>query len=234
MRSPMWPAWWRAGRRRATWLGGTGSGRRASHGRASSASTTSSSIIAVGIILGGRAGYVLFYNLPFFLANPAEIPKLWTGGMAFHGGLVGAVLGLWLFARRNKVPVLTRRRRGGGRRAVRPAVRPPRQLHQAGAVGPGQLMYPGPWCFPAPARLPRHPSQLYEAALEGRRAAAGSGFRIRARRRCAGRAGDRPVRRSATGWPASRPNSSASRTRSSASCSAEPRWACCCRCRSSR
>ena len=122
--------------------------------------------IAVGIILGGRAGYVLFYNLPFFLANPAEIPKLWTGGMAFHGGLVGAVLGLWMFARRHKLPVLT--------------------VGDVVAAGvPFGLLFGRlanfikpelwgrasdvPWAmvFPGGGPLPRHPSQLYEAALEG-------------------------------------------------------------------
>ena len=122
--------------------------------------------IAIGIILGGRAGYVLFYNLPFFLANPTEIPKLWTGGMAFHGGLVGAVLGIWVFARRHKLPVLT--------------------IGDVVAAGvPFGLLFGRlanfikpelwgrasdvPWAmvFPGGGPLPRHPSQLYEAALEG-------------------------------------------------------------------
>lgn len=122
--------------------------------------------IALGIILGGRIGYVLFYNLPFFLANPLEIPKLWTGGMAFHGGLVGAVLGLWLFARRVRVPVLT--------------------VADVVAAGvPFGLLFgrlanfikPELWgrvtdvhwgmVFPGGGPLPRHPSQLYEAGLEG-------------------------------------------------------------------
>ena len=122
--------------------------------------------IAVGIILGGRAGYVLFYNLPFFLDHPGDILKLWTGGMAFHGGLVGAVLGLWIFARRRGLPVLT----------VGDVV--------AGGVPFGLLFgrlanfikpelwgrtTDVPWgmVFPGAGPLPRHPSQLYEAALEG-------------------------------------------------------------------
>jgi phosphatidylglycerol---prolipoprotein diacylglyceryl transferase len=122
--------------------------------------------IAVGIIVGGRAGYVLFYNLPFFLANPAEIPKLWTGGMAFHGGLVGAVLGLWLFARRNKVPVLTV---GDVVAAGVPFgllfgrlanfIKP--ELWGRATDVPWAMVFPGGGPFP------RHPSQLYEAALEG-------------------------------------------------------------------
>ena len=122
--------------------------------------------IAIGIIVGGRAGYVLFYNLDFFLAHPAEIPKLWTGGMAFHGGLVGAVLGFWIFAIRQRVPVLT--------------------VADVVAAGvPFGLLFgrlanfikPELWgrvtdvswamVFPGGGPLPRHPSQLYEAALEG-------------------------------------------------------------------
>ena len=122
--------------------------------------------IAVGIILGGRVGYVLFYNFPFFLDHPSEIAKLWTGGMAFHGGLVGAVLGLWIFARRNGIPVFT--------------------VGDVVAAGvPFGLLFgrlanfikPELWgrvtdvawgmVFPGGGPLPRHPSQLYEAALEG-------------------------------------------------------------------
>jgi phosphatidylglycerol:prolipoprotein diacylglycerol transferase len=122
--------------------------------------------IAVGIIIGGRAGYVLFYNLPFFLANPAEVPKLWTGGMAFHGGLVGAVLGLWLFARRHKVPVFTV---GDVVAAGVPFgllfgrlanfIKP--ELWGRASDVPWAMVFPGAGPFP------RHPSQLYEAALEG-------------------------------------------------------------------
>ena len=61
--------------------------------------------IALGIIGGGRLGYVLFYNLDYFLAQPAEIFVLWQGGMSFHGGLIGATLALAVFARRNGLPV---------------------------------------------------------------------------------------------------------------------------------
>ncbi|MCW6508122.1 prolipoprotein diacylglyceryl transferase [Lichenifustis flavocetrariae] len=122
--------------------------------------------IAVGIILGGRTGYVLFYNLPFFLAHPVEIPKLWTGGMAFHGGLVGAVLGLWIFARRNKIPMLTV--------ADVVAAGVPFGLlfgRLANFIKPElwgrETDVPWAMVFPGAGPLPRHPSQLYEAALEG-------------------------------------------------------------------
>lgn len=122
--------------------------------------------IAVGIIAGGRLGYVLFYNLPFFLEHPAEIPKLWTGGMSFHGGLVGAVLGFSLFAIRHKVPVRTAGDvvAGGvpfglffGR--IANFIKP--ELWGRETDVPWAMVFPGA------GPLPRHPSQLYEAALEG-------------------------------------------------------------------
>ncbi|MGJ3264272.1 MAG: prolipoprotein diacylglyceryl transferase [Salinarimonas sp.] len=62
--------------------------------------------VAIGLILGGRLGYALFYNLEAYLANPLEILAVWRGGMAFHGGLIGAVLAMILFARRRGLPVL--------------------------------------------------------------------------------------------------------------------------------
>src|ERR1700686_4333728 len=62
--------------------------------------------VTLGIILGGRTGYVLFYNLPHFIAHPIEIPQLWKGGMAFHGGFIGCVLAVVLFARSRGIPVL--------------------------------------------------------------------------------------------------------------------------------
>ena len=123
---------------------------------------------ALGVVLGGRVGYVLFYNLDYFLAHPAAIPAVWEGGMSFHGGLVGATLGIWLFSRREKVPML----------AV---------ADLCSAVVPLGIFFgrlanfikPELWgrvsdvdwamVFPDPAAgpFPRHPSQLYEAATEG-------------------------------------------------------------------
>lgn len=55
---------------------------------------------AVGVFLGGRLGYVLFYNLPYYLEHPLKIVAVWEGGMSFHGGLIGGVLGIWWFGRR--------------------------------------------------------------------------------------------------------------------------------------
>ena len=62
--------------------------------------------IAFGVILGGRLGYVLFYNLPWYLDNPLEIFKVWHGGMSFHGGLLGVTVAIWLYHRRHGLPVL--------------------------------------------------------------------------------------------------------------------------------
>src|SRR5687767_9634252 len=61
---------------------------------------------ALGIILGGRLGYVLFYNLPYYADNPLEILKLWDGGMSFHGGVIGTSLGILYLARKEKLPWL--------------------------------------------------------------------------------------------------------------------------------
>jgi len=123
---------------------------------------------ALGVVIGGRLGYVLFYNLDYFLAHPASIPAVWEGGMSFHGGLGGATLGIWLFARREKVPMLS-------------------VADLCAAVVPLGIFFgrlanfikPELWgrvsdvdwamVFPDPAAgpFPRHPSQLYEAATEG-------------------------------------------------------------------
>jgi len=61
----------------------------------------------IGVILGGRLGYVFFYEPRYFLSHPAEIIAVWNGGMSFHGGLIGVVLVLWLFCRKLKLPLLS-------------------------------------------------------------------------------------------------------------------------------
>src|SRR4051795_666772 len=63
--------------------------------------------VTLGIILGGRIGYVLFYNLPFFVKFPLEIFELWKGGMSFHGGFMGCVVAVIWFSRRNGLPILS-------------------------------------------------------------------------------------------------------------------------------
>ncbi|MBA5775759.1 prolipoprotein diacylglyceryl transferase [Stappia sp. F7233] len=120
----------------------------------------------LGIILGGRLGYVLFYDPVYFLNNPTDVLKVWTGGMSFHGGFLGTVLAMVLFARMRGLSVLT-------------------FFDLAGTVAPIGLFFgrianfingelwgrPSdvPWAiaFPTGGPEPRHPSQLYEAALEG-------------------------------------------------------------------
>lgn len=60
-------------------------------------------LFLVGVIVGGRLGYVLFYNLPYFLSNPAKIPAVWEGGMSFHGGLIGSIIVIYFFCKKNKI-----------------------------------------------------------------------------------------------------------------------------------
>jgi phosphatidylglycerol---prolipoprotein diacylglyceryl transferase len=122
--------------------------------------------VAIGAVLGGRTGYVLFYNLPYFLQNPLEILAVWKGGMAFHGGLAGATLGVWLFARREKVSFLSV---GDLCCAVAPIGL--FLVRIANFIKPELWGRPTdvPWAmvFPGAGPEPRHPSQLYEAGLEG-------------------------------------------------------------------
>jgi phosphatidylglycerol:prolipoprotein diacylglycerol transferase len=123
--------------------------------------------VTLGIIVGGRAGYVLFYNFPHFAANPLEIVEVWKGGMSFHGGFLGCVAAVALFARTRGVPLLSL---GDLTCAVGPIGL---FLGRLANFVNGELWgRPAdvPWAmiFPSdPAGLPRHPSQLYEAALEG-------------------------------------------------------------------
>ncbi len=124
--------------------------------------------VAVGIVAGGRIGYVLFYNLPYFLSHPIEIFTVWNGGMAFHGGLIGATLGIWLFARRHGYPLLSV---ADPVAAVVPIglflgrianfIKPELWGRETDASVPWAMVFPG-----AGPEL-RHPSQLYEAGLEG-------------------------------------------------------------------
>jgi phosphatidylglycerol:prolipoprotein diacylglycerol transferase len=122
--------------------------------------------IAFGIILGGRLGYVLFYNPAFYFVHPGEIVAVWKGGMSFHGGLIGAALGIILFARQVKVPVLSVM-------DVSAAAVPIGLFlgRLANFIKPELWGRPSdmPWAtiFPGSDGVPRHPSQLYEAGLEG-------------------------------------------------------------------
>jgi phosphatidylglycerol:prolipoprotein diacylglycerol transferase len=122
--------------------------------------------ITLGIILGGRTGYVLFYNLPLFLTHPLEIFELWHGGMSFHGGVLGCIVAIVLFALHRGIPILSL---GDVTTAVAPIGL---FLGRIANFINGELWgRPSnvPWAmiFPSGGPIPRHPSQLYEAALEG-------------------------------------------------------------------
>ncbi len=122
--------------------------------------------VTAGIILGGRLGYVLFYNPAHFAANPAEIVQVWKGGMSFHGGFAGCVLAVVLFARKRGIPMLSL---GDITCAVGPiGLMLGRMANFINAELWGRTT-DVPWAmvFPGAGPLPRHPSQLYEAALEG-------------------------------------------------------------------
>lgn len=122
----------------------------------------------LGVILGGRLGYVLFYKPAYFFANPLEIPMLWHGGMSFHGGALGVILAIVLFAKKN----------GRNLFLIGDAICCAEPIGQFfgrianfingelfGRVAPPDL----PWAmvFPHGGPEPRHPSQLYQAGLEG-------------------------------------------------------------------
>ena len=89
----------------------------------------------LGVVLGGRLGYVLFYQPGVYLAHPALTFAVWEGGMSFHGGALGVAVAIVWFCRRNRIPVAGLCRSGGGLRADRAGARPDRQLHQRRAVG---------------------------------------------------------------------------------------------------
>ncbi len=122
----------------------------------------------LGVVLGGRLGYVLFYQPGTYLAHPLAILAVWQGGMSFHGGVLGVVVALVIFCARNRIPLLGF--------ADRLAVCVPIGLGLGrianfingelwGRPAPGWL----PWAmiFPNGGPLPRHPSEIYQALLEG-------------------------------------------------------------------
>ena len=122
--------------------------------------------VTLGIILGGRIGYVLFYNPSYFFAHPAEILQLWNGGMSFHGGFAGCVLAVVLFAWRRNISILSL---GDITCAVGPIGLCLGRLANFinGELWGRPTDVPWAMVFPNGGPLPRHPSQLYEAALEG-------------------------------------------------------------------
>ncbi len=121
--------------------------------------------VILGVVLGGRLGYVLFYNSSYYLSEPAEILRLWKGGMSFHGGMLGVIVAIYLCCRYHKIyfwPVID----------LVACVTPI-------GIGLGRIanfingelygrITDVPWAMIFPGDpFPRHPSQLYEAFLEG-------------------------------------------------------------------
>jgi len=120
----------------------------------------------IGVILGGRLGFVLFYNSDFYFENPLEIFKVWNGGMSFHGGLAGVIAAIILYTRKHRLSFLS-------------------FCDIMATAAPFGLFFgrlanfintelwgrttdvPWAFIFPGAGDIPRHPSQLYEAALEG-------------------------------------------------------------------
>ncbi|MFC3284814.1 prolipoprotein diacylglyceryl transferase [Litchfieldella rifensis] len=121
---------------------------------------------AIGVVAGGRLGYVLFYGIERLLDNPLWLFQVWDGGMSFHGGLIGVLLAAWLFARKHGLAFFQLTD------FVAPLV--PIGLG-AGRIGnfinhelPGRVTeLPWGMAFPGMGPAPRHPSSLYEALLEG-------------------------------------------------------------------
>ena len=122
--------------------------------------------LIVSIIIGGRLGYVVFYNIQYYSSNPIDIFKIWEGGMSFHGALIGIILGVYIFSIKKKIETLF-------------------LLDVIACVSPMGIFFGRianfingelvgkvssvPWSvvFPTIDLMPRHPSQLYEAILEG-------------------------------------------------------------------
>jgi phosphatidylglycerol:prolipoprotein diacylglycerol transferase len=122
----------------------------------------------LGIVLGGRLGYVLFYQPALYLAHPAQILEVWHGGMSFHGGAIGVTLAILLFCRRNRIPILGF--------ADRLAVCVPIGLGLGRVANfingelwgrPAPAWLPWAMIFPTGGSIPRHPSQIYQALMEG-------------------------------------------------------------------
>jgi len=123
-------------------------------------------MIALGIVLGGRAGYILFYNFAWYLSHPLKVFAVWEGGMSFHGGIIGGIIaGIYIF-RKNRLDLWTMAD------IVALTIPVGLGLGRLGNFINGELygrVTDRSWgiIFPTGGNLPRHPSQLYEAFLEG-------------------------------------------------------------------
>jgi phosphatidylglycerol---prolipoprotein diacylglyceryl transferase len=123
-------------------------------------------LVVLGVILGGRLGYVLFYKPGYYAAHPLEILAIWQGGMSFHGGLLGVMLAMVVAARRQKLDWL--RLMDFIAPLIPPGIAAGRLGNFINAELPGRVT-DAPWgmVFPGAGDAPRHPSQLYQFALEG-------------------------------------------------------------------
>ncbi len=122
--------------------------------------------IIISIIIGGRIGYVLFYNFQYYFSKPMEIFKIWEGGMSFHGALIGVIFGTWLFAHRRNIQTFFLL-------DIVACVAPIgiffgrlANFVNGELVGKTTDLFWGV-IFPSIDTIPRHPSQIYEALLEG-------------------------------------------------------------------
>jgi phosphatidylglycerol:prolipoprotein diacylglycerol transferase len=120
----------------------------------------------LGVVLGGRIGYILFYDLSYYLSNPEQLLAIWNGGMSFHGGLMGVIICFCLFARKHNMTLFE----VGD--FFSPMVPPGLFFGRIGNFINAELWgrttdAPTGMIFPNAGPLPRHPSQLYEAGLEG-------------------------------------------------------------------
>lgn len=121
----------------------------------------------IGIIVGGRVGYCLFYHLRYYLEFPSQILQVWQGGMSFHGGMLGIIFATILFAKKKQISIFSI---GDILACVAPiGLFLGRLANFANAELFGRITYSVPWAmiFPTAGPEPRHPSQLYEAAWEG-------------------------------------------------------------------
>lgn len=122
--------------------------------------------VAVGVILGGRLGYILFYNLAYYISHPLKLIAVWEGGMSFHGGMTGAILAALYFIRKRQLRFYPLADIGFQAAPIG------LMLGRIGNFINGELYgrtTDVPWgmVFPGGGNQPRHPSQLYEAFLEG-------------------------------------------------------------------
>lgn len=121
---------------------------------------------ALGVFIGGRLGYTLFYNLPYYLQHPTKIIAVWEGGMSFHGGLLGTIIALAWYSKRQGIPAYTIADLAAGATPIGLG------FGRIGNFINGELFGRATdvdWCmvFPNGGPACRHPSQLYEAGLEG-------------------------------------------------------------------